>query len=45
MVVVARRDHPHVRYEVGSMTDLNLPDASVAGRVAWYSGSSNWVGR
>jgi protein-tyrosine phosphatase len=37
MVAVARRDHPHVRYEVGSMTDLQLPDASLAGLVAWYS--------
>ena len=37
MVAVARRDHPGVRYEVGSMTDLNLPDASLAGLVAWYS--------
>jgi protein-tyrosine phosphatase len=37
MVAVARRDHPQVRYEVGSMTDLDLPDASLAGLVAWYS--------
>jgi hypothetical protein len=37
MVAVARRDHPSVRYEVGSMTDLRRPDASLAGLVAWYS--------
>jgi protein-tyrosine phosphatase len=37
MVAVARRDHPHVRFRVGSMTDLPLPDASLAGLVAWYS--------
>jgi SAM-dependent methyltransferase len=37
MVAVARRDHPQVRYEVGSMTELDLPDASLAGLVAWYS--------
>ncbi|MET1075200.1 MAG: class I SAM-dependent methyltransferase [Umezawaea sp.] len=37
MVRVARRDHPDLRFEVGSMLDLDLPDASVAGLVAWYS--------
>jgi hypothetical protein len=37
MVAVAGRDHPQVRYQVGSMTDLHLPDASLAGLVAWYS--------
>ncbi|GHJ44036.1 methyltransferase [Catellatospora sp. TT07R-123] len=37
MVEVARRDHPGLRFEVGSMTELDLPDASVAGLVAWYS--------
>jgi SAM-dependent methyltransferase len=37
MVEVARRDHPGLRFEVGSMTDLQLADASVAGLVAWYS--------
>jgi SAM-dependent methyltransferase len=31
MVDVARRDHPGLRFEVGSMADLSLPDASVAG--------------
>ncbi len=37
MVGVARRDHPGLRFEVGSMTDLDLPDASLAGLLAWYS--------
>lgn len=37
MIDVARRDHPGLRFEVGSMTDLRLPDASVAGLVAWQS--------
>ena len=37
MVAVARRNHPGPRFEVGSMTDLDLPDASVAGLLAWWS--------
>ncbi|GAA5199356.1 class I SAM-dependent methyltransferase [Rugosimonospora acidiphila] len=37
MIEVARRDHPGLRFEVGSMTDLDLPDGHVAGLVAWYS--------
>lgn len=37
MIDVARRDHPELRFEVGSMTDLHLADGSVAGLVAWYS--------
>ncbi|MGG7570251.1 class I SAM-dependent methyltransferase [Streptomyces sirii] len=37
MIEVARRDHPDLRFGVGSMTDLDLADASVAGLVAWYS--------
>ncbi|MGW4893518.1 class I SAM-dependent DNA methyltransferase [Kitasatospora sp. NPDC004240] len=37
MVAVARRDHPHLRFEEGSMTALDLPDASLAGLVALYS--------
>ncbi|WP_446217803.1 class I SAM-dependent DNA methyltransferase [Micromonospora sp. IBHARD004] len=37
MVDVARRDHPGLRFEVGSMTDLDLADASVAGLLAWWS--------
>jgi SAM-dependent methyltransferase len=37
MVAVARRDHPQLRFEVGSLTALELPAASLAGLVAWYS--------
>jgi SAM-dependent methyltransferase len=37
MIDVARRDHPCLRFEVGSMTDLDLPDASVAGLLAFWS--------
>jgi SAM-dependent methyltransferase len=37
MIEVARRDYPGLRFEVGSMTDLDLTDASMAGLVAWYS--------
>ncbi|MFG1805125.1 class I SAM-dependent DNA methyltransferase [Streptomyces sp. NPDC049040] len=37
MVEVARRDHPGLRFEVGSMTELGMADGSMAGLVAWYS--------
>lgn len=37
MIAVARRDHPDLRFEVGSMTDLDLADASVAGVFAFWS--------
>lgn len=37
MVAVARARHPELRFEVGSMTGLDLPDGSLAGVVAWYS--------
>ncbi|RFC77816.1 class I SAM-dependent methyltransferase [Streptomyces sp. AcE210] len=37
MIDVARRDQPGVRFDLGSMTDLTLADASVTGLVAWYS--------
>ncbi|HKS45431.1 MAG TPA: methyltransferase domain-containing protein [Amycolatopsis sp.] len=37
MTDVARRGHPRLRFEVGSTTDLNLADASVAGLLAWWS--------
>ena len=37
MVAMARRDYPDLRFEVGSMLDLDVPDASVAGVLAWYS--------
>ncbi|HEX6360975.1 class I SAM-dependent methyltransferase [Actinophytocola sp.] len=37
MIEVARRAHPALRFEVGSMTDLPLADASVDGLLAWWS--------
>jgi SAM-dependent methyltransferase len=37
MVEAARRQHPGVRFEVGSMTDLDLADASIGGLVAFWS--------
>jgi SAM-dependent methyltransferase len=37
MIDMARREHPGLRFEVGSMTDLKLADASVAGLLAWWS--------
>lgn len=37
MVELARREHPGLRFEVGSMTDLELADDSVAGLLAFWS--------
>lgn len=37
MIDLARRDHPELRFEVGSMTDLDLADSSVAGLLAFWS--------
>jgi SAM-dependent methyltransferase len=37
MVAVARRSHPHLRFEVGTMTDLDIKDGSLAGALVWYS--------
>jgi SAM-dependent methyltransferase len=37
MIEVARRDHPGLRFEVGSMTDLSLADGSVAALLAFWS--------
>ncbi|MCY1143245.1 class I SAM-dependent methyltransferase [Actinoplanes sp. Pm04-4] len=37
MVDIARQDHPGLRFEVGSMTDLPLADCSVAGLLAFWS--------
>ncbi len=37
MIDVARQEHPGLRFEVGSMTDLDLADGSVAGLLAWQS--------
>ncbi|MEU8503167.1 methyltransferase domain-containing protein [Streptomyces brevispora] len=37
MVDIARRAHPGLRFEVGSMSALDLPDAELGGVVAWWS--------
>ena len=37
MIDAARRDYPGLRFKVGSMTDLPLGDASVAGLLAFWS--------
>ena len=37
MIDTARRDHPGLRFEVGSMTDLPLADASVAALLSFWS--------
>jgi SAM-dependent methyltransferase len=37
MIDIARREHPDLRFDVGSMTDLDLPDVSVGGVLAWFS--------
>lgn len=37
MIEVARADHPGLRFEVGSMTDLRLATGSVGGLLAWWS--------
>ena len=37
MIAIARRKYPDLRFEVGTMTDLDLDDDSVAGVVAFWS--------
>ncbi|WP_084550247.1 class I SAM-dependent DNA methyltransferase [Actinomadura rifamycini] len=37
MIEAARAAHPDLRFEVGSLLDLALPDGSLAGLLAWYS--------
>lgn len=37
MVDVARRTHPHLRFEVGAMEELDLEDGTLGGVLAWYS--------
>lgn len=37
MLAIARRENPGLRFEQGSMQELNLPDGSLDGVVAWYS--------
>ncbi|QFZ22693.1 class I SAM-dependent DNA methyltransferase [Saccharothrix syringae] len=37
MVGIARREHPDLRFEVGSMTALDQPDGAFGGVLAWSS--------
>lgn len=37
MVAVARRAHPGIPFDVGSLGALDLPDGELAGAAAWYS--------
>ena len=37
MVALARREHPGLRFEQGSMKALDMPDGTLGGIVAWYS--------
>jgi SAM-dependent methyltransferase len=37
MIAIARRDYPDLRFEVGTMTHLDLADHSVAGVLAFWS--------
>lgn len=37
MVALASRDHPDIRFEVGTMTDLDLEDGSLGGVLAFWS--------
>jgi SAM-dependent methyltransferase len=37
MIAIAQRDYPGLRFEVGTMTDLDLADDSVVGIVAFWS--------
>ncbi|MFE0509702.1 class I SAM-dependent methyltransferase [Streptomyces sp. NPDC058964] len=37
MLAIARRENPGLRFERGSMLDLDLPDGELAGVVSWYS--------
>ncbi|MGP4009578.1 class I SAM-dependent methyltransferase [Streptomyces sp. 4N124] len=37
MLTIARRENAGLRFEQGSMLELDLPDGSLAGAVSWYS--------
>ncbi|WP_246011464.1 class I SAM-dependent methyltransferase [Nocardia mexicana] len=37
MIRLARAAHPNLRFEIGSMERLDLPDASLGAILAWYS--------
>jgi SAM-dependent methyltransferase len=37
MIAISRRTYPDLRFEVGSMLALDVPDAALGGVLAWYS--------
>ncbi|MFC8736779.1 class I SAM-dependent methyltransferase [Streptomyces sp. NA03103] len=37
MLAIARRENPGLRFEQGSMLELDPPDGALAGAVSWYS--------
>lgn len=37
MINVAQQAHPDLRFEVGALEDLPVPDAALGGLLAWYS--------
>ncbi|MGW1981907.1 class I SAM-dependent DNA methyltransferase [Streptomyces collinus] len=37
MLAIARRENPGLRFELGSMLELDLPDGALSGVVSWYS--------
>lgn len=37
MVEEARRKYPHLRFDIGAIEDLHVPDAALGGLLAWYS--------
>ncbi|MFF0463501.1 class I SAM-dependent DNA methyltransferase [Streptomyces mexicanus] len=37
MLAVARRENPHLRFEQGSILELDLADGALAGALSWYS--------
>ncbi|AIV34886.1 class I SAM-dependent DNA methyltransferase [Streptomyces sp. CCM_MD2014] len=37
MLAIAHRENPGLRFEQGSMLELDLPDGALAGAVSWYS--------
>jgi SAM-dependent methyltransferase len=37
MIEIARRAYPDLRFDVGSMTALDIPDGELGGLVAWWS--------
>ena len=37
MLAIARRENPGLRFQQGSMLDLDIPDGALAAAVSWYS--------